>query len=52
MKKLVLRSGPLYFSCKNPGNFYANYRNDPNFLYRWDWTNSADPDQTAPIGAV
>ena len=28
------------------------YRNDPKFLDRYAWENSADPDQTAPRGAV
>ena len=28
------------------------YRNDPKFSDRYDFANSADPDQTAPIGAV
>ena len=30
----------------------ANYRNDPKFWDRYAWANSADPDQTAPRGAV
>ena len=29
-----------------------NYRNDPKFSDRYAWANSADPDQTAPGGAV
>ena len=29
-----------------------NYRNDPKFSDRLIWANSADPDQTAPRGAV
>ena len=28
------------------------YRNDPKFLDRYAWANSADPDQTAPRGAL
>ena len=28
------------------------YRNDPKFSDRYAWANSADPDQTAPTGAV
>ena len=28
------------------------YRNDPKFSDRYVWANSADPDQTAPRGAV
>ena len=28
------------------------YRNDPKFSDRCAWANSADPDQTAPRGAV
>ena len=35
--------GPLLFSL---------YRNDPKFSDRYAWANSADPDQTAPRGAV
>ena len=29
-----------------------DYRNDPKFSDRYAWANSADPDQTAPRGAV
>ena len=29
-----------------------NHRNDPKFSDRFAWANSADPDQTAPRGAV
>ena len=29
-----------------------NYRNDPKFSDGLVWANSADPDQTAPRGAV
>ena len=28
-----------------------SYRNDPKFSDRQVWTNSADPDQTAPTAA-
>ena len=28
------------------------YRNDPKFSDKYAWANSADPDQTAPRGAV
>ena len=28
------------------------YPNDPKFSDRYAWVNSADPDQTAPRGAV
>ena len=28
------------------------YRNDPKFSDVYSWANSADPDQTAPRGAV
>ena len=28
------------------------YRNDPKFSDIYAWANSADPDQTAPRGAV
>ena len=30
----------------------SKYRNDPKFSDRYAWANSADPDQTAPRGAV
>ena len=30
----------------------SGYRNDPKFSDRLVWANSADPDQTAPRGAV
>ena len=30
----------------------VNYRNDPKFSDGQVWANSADPDQTAPRGAV
>ena len=29
-----------------------DYGNDPKFSDRYTWANSADPDQTAPRGAV
>ena len=29
-----------------------NYSYDPKFSDRYAWANSADPDQTAPRGAV
>ena len=31
---------------------YWDYRNDPQFSDGYAWANSADPDQTAPRGAV
>ena len=31
---------------------YARYRNVPKFSDSQVWANSADPDQTAPRGAV
>ena len=30
----------------------GSYRNGPKFSERYAWANSADPDQTAPRGAV
>ena len=33
-------------------SFFTLYRNDPKFSDRYAWANSADPDQTAPRGAV
>ena len=32
--------------------FDFTYHNDPKFSDRFIWANSADPDQTAPRGAV
>ena len=32
--------------------YYYKYHNDPKFSDRYAWANSADPDQTAPRGAV
>ena len=32
--------------------FILRYRNVPKFSGRQVWANSADPDQTAPRGAV
>ena len=32
--------------------FVYMYRNVPKFSDRYAWANSADPDQTAPRGAV
>ena len=37
---------------KNINGVTQIYRNDPKFLDRYAWANSADPDQTAPRGAV
>ena len=34
------------------GESEGNYRNDPKFSDRYVWAKSADPDQTAPRGAV
>ena len=31
---------------------YTSYRSDPKFSDRQAWANSADPDQTAPRGAI
>ena len=45
MKKIKINSGPGH-----PPNLM--YRNDPKFSDRSAWANSADPDQTAPRGAV
>ena len=35
-----------------PEDRMYKYRNDPKFSDRLVWANSADPDQTAPRGAV
>ena len=35
-----------------PEMIFQDYRNDPMFSDTWVWANSADPDQTAPRGAV
>ena len=34
---------------KNEFTEAQKYRNDPKFLDRYAWANSADPDQTAPL---
>ena len=31
---------------------FLSYRNEPKFSDRWVWANSADPNQTAPRGAI
>ena len=44
----------VYFTGKYNVHLFweGNYRNDPKFSDRYTWANSADPDQTAPRGAV
>ena len=51
--KNVLDSRDLYTNNSNTifVHIYA-YRNDPKCSDREIWANSADPDQTAPRGAV
>ena len=48
-------SGSILFAkatfMQTPARHYE-YRNDLNFSDRYAWANSADPDQTAPRGAV
>ena len=46
-----LWSTQLQADCNN-GIHTENYRNVPKFSDRYAWANSADPDQTAPTGAV
>ena len=49
---LLLYNGCLlseFTKMKTGSNFY---RNDPMFPDRLVWANIADPDQTAPLGAV
>ena len=41
-----------YDLCRLQQTVTATYRNDPKFSDRYAWANSADPDQTAPRGAV
>ena len=41
----------LIENVENPG-LTSHYRNDPKFLDTQALANSADPDQTAPRGAV
>ena len=55
--KKPVRSHKLHATglCKNKVTiiyFVLLYRNDPKFSDRQVWANSADPDQTAPRGAV
>ena len=42
----ITRYPPCLFFC------LGDYRNFPKLLDRQVWANSADPDQTAPRGAV
>ena len=42
----------LYPMFMKYGAYKHVYRNDPKFSDRYVWANSADPDQTAPRGAV
>ena len=42
-------SRDFYFHVEQYWNFAITYRNDPKFLDRYAWANSADPDQTAPV---
>ena len=42
---------PVISSNGNDDIIYK-YRNVPKFSDRQVWANSADPDQTAPLGAV
>ena len=46
---VLMCSHNLYFEIEKNENKYGN---DPKFLDRLIWANSADPDQTAPRGAV
>ena len=39
-------------SWLGPQTCHVVYCNNPNFLDRQVWANSADPDQAAPLGAV
>ena len=45
---MALETGPL----EDQDDHQNSYRNDPKFSDRYAWANSADPDQTAPRGAV
>ena len=47
VKSLQDCTGKLYSKTEN-----NIYRNDPKISDRYAWANSADPDQTAPRGAV
>ena len=39
-------------NLKSKNLFLTEYRNDPKFSDSLVWANSADPNQTAPRGAV
>ena len=41
-----------FFENDKKSFIITQYRNDPKFSDRQVWANSADPDQTAPRGAV
>ena len=42
----------VYTVCHSVCILWLQYRNDPKFSDRQVWANNADPDQTAPRGAV
>ena len=49
----VFRVAPTLFDGDQLWHIkHYTYRNDPKFSDRYAWANSADPDQTAPRGAV
>ena len=47
-----LTHGQFYTVIFQMPSLTLGYRNDPKFSDRYAWANSADPDQTAPRGAV
>ena len=49
--KLFSLCDPMFSRGESP-SWCQIYRNDPKFSDRHVWANSADPDQTAPKGAV
>ena len=48
--QIIQRDNKIQLAEKKNRNYM--YRNDPKFSDRYAWANSADPDQTAPEGAV
>ena len=50
---LMINSTIFFLFLKKKLSVLDNfYRNDPKYSDRQEWANSADPDQTAPRGAV
>ena len=52
MKTVIICIFGLLIDKEHYPHIIFSYRNDPKFSNRLAWANSADQDQTAPLGAV